>query len=413
MATKHEIIGEEWANRAGELAEWAMEHLVNRRDVWGQYTVLTPAERRREGKNYKALTLPRPEMRGHDMVTIDKLTRHFASRHHRKPQIIGLHTTSKEGTCKWFGIDIDMHDEGKTDAEDHGRRNLTGAINWWRELQTKGYDPLLFDTNGNGGYHLWTLFAEPAPAMDVYAMVKEMAERWSTNGLSEEPETFPKQPREDSIGAWFRLPGLHHTNYHYAAVWSGDEWLEEPWLTGNAAIDTMLECSPGPPPPHASKDLRGDHRSRVTLRTADKHQDEIDNTPTAAQRKRRFERTTRGRVCVDLDGVLSKRASGSRKTSFGEPFDGAADFMQDLAQKAEIVIYTSRLTVDDDAEKAEIKKLIADWLARYKIAFDEIYTGTGKPMAVAYVDDRGIACRPEDDGLGAFSTAMQGIEKLL
>ena len=28
MASKHEIIGEEWKERASELAEWAMENLV-------------------------------------------------------------------------------------------------------------------------------------------------------------------------------------------------------------------------------------------------------------------------------------------------------------------------------------------------------------------------------------------------
>ncbi len=32
-------IAEEWQRYADKLAEWAMEHLVNRRDVWSQYTV--------------------------------------------------------------------------------------------------------------------------------------------------------------------------------------------------------------------------------------------------------------------------------------------------------------------------------------------------------------------------------------
>jgi hypothetical protein len=413
MATKHEIIGEEWAARASELAEWAMERLVNRRDVWGQYTVLTPAERRREGRSYKAVTLPRTEMRGQDMVTIDKLTRHFASRHHRKPQIIGLHTTSKEGTCKWFGIDIDMHDEMKADAEDHARRNLNGAVNWWKELQGRGYDPLLFDTNGNGGYHLWVLLAEPAPAEDVYAMVKEMAERWASNGLSEEPETFPKQYKEDHLGVWFRLPGLHHTNYHYAKVWSGDEWLEEPWLEGNAAIDVMLSSQPGPPPPKADAKYLGDKRHRVTIRTADRVLEEEDTTPTAAMRKRRFTRTQRARVCVDLDGVICQSATGSRKSNFGEPFDGAAEFLKELSAKADIVIFTGRLANVDAKEQAEIKELIEAWFRENRLPFDEIYVGQGKPHAVAYVDDRAVTCRPEDDGLAAFTAAMKGIDKLL
>lgn len=412
MSSKHEIIGEEWVARAPELAEWAMERLVNRKDVWGQYTVLTPAERRREGRSYKAVTLPRVEMRGHDMVTIDKLTRHFASRHHRKPQIIGLHTTSKEGTCKWFGIDIDMHDDMKADAEDHARRNLNGAVNWWKELQGRGYDPLLFDTNGNGGYHLWTLLAEPAPAEDVYGMVKEMAERWAANGLSEEPETFPKQYKEDHLGVWFRLPGLHHSNYHYAKVWSGDDWLEDPWLEGNAAIDVMLSCQPGPPPPKADVKYLGDKRHRVTLRTADRVLEE-DATPTAAMRKRRFTRTQRARVCVDLDGVICQSATGSRKSNFGVPFDGAAEFLKELSTKADIVIFTGRLANLDAKEQAAIKELIEAWFKDNRLPFDEIYVGQGKPHALAYVDDRAVTCRPEDDGLAAFANAMKGIDKLL
>ncbi len=413
MATKHEIIGEEWAARAPELAEWAMRRLVNRKDVWGQYSVLTPAERRREGKSYKAMTLPRVEMRGQDMVTMDKLTRHFASRHLRKPQIIGLHTTSKEGTCKWFGIDIDMHDEMKSDAEDHARRNLIGALNWSRELQGRGYDPLLFDTNGNGGYHLWVLFAEPAPAEDVYGMVKEMAERWASNGLSEEPETFPKQYKEDSIGPWFRLPGLHHTHYHYGRVWSGDEWLDDPWLDGNAAIDVMLGAELGPPPPKADPKYLGEHRHRVTLRTADRALEAEDATPTAAQRKSRFKRSGKPKVCVDLDGVLCLPASGSRRESFGEPYDGALDFMQELAGRAEIVIYTARLSTSNEAEKTATKALIEAWLTQQRMPFDEVYTGNGKPLAVAFVDDRGVSCRPADDGVAAFGSAMKAIDRLL
>ena len=68
MASKHEIIGEEWKQRAPELTESAMEFLVNRKDVWGQYSVLTPSERIKEGRSYKAMTLPRNDMRGADMV---------------------------------------------------------------------------------------------------------------------------------------------------------------------------------------------------------------------------------------------------------------------------------------------------------------------------------------------------------
>lgn len=42
VAVSEAIIGEEWKARSQELADWAMAHLVNRRDVWGQYSLLPP-----------------------------------------------------------------------------------------------------------------------------------------------------------------------------------------------------------------------------------------------------------------------------------------------------------------------------------------------------------------------------------
>jgi len=183
-----------------------MARLVNRKDVWGQYSVLTPSERRRSGRSYKAMTLPKKDMRGADMVTLDKLTRHFTSRHMRKPQIIGLHAKSKEATSKWFAIDIDLHDEDKVSAEDHARRNLNAALSWCETFRADGYDPMLFNSNGYGGYHIWVLLAAPAPTTAVFAYLKDLVSKWEAVGLEEEPETFPKRVKEESIGSWFRLP---------------------------------------------------------------------------------------------------------------------------------------------------------------------------------------------------------------
>ena len=115
---------------------------------------------------------------------------------------------------------------------------------------------MLFDTNTQGGYHIWVLFEKAAPTVDVYAMVKGIAETWEENGLDEEPETFPKKVKAESLGSWFRLPGLHHTRYHYSSLWSGDEWLDDPWLTGHSAIDVMLEARGGPPPPRVDTNDR-------------------------------------------------------------------------------------------------------------------------------------------------------------
>ena len=414
MASQHEIVVEEWQSRAREMAEWAMDRLTNRKDVWGQYASLTAGEQKKLGRTYKAMTLPVAAKRGPDMVTLDKLTRHFASAHRQRPQIIGLHAKSKENTSRWFGIDIDMHDSDKADAEEHARRNLVGAINWWRKLQTMGYDPLLFDSNNNGGYHLWVLFDKPAPTEHVFAMAYSIVSTWEENNLSEEPETFPKKPKEkdgDSLGAWFRLPGLHHTRDHIRTVWSGDEWLDDPWLSGHAAMDAMLQCVGGPPPP---AELAPDDHSRITIRGVEgKRGQALKSKPKrAADRKRSFARTSRATVCVDLDGVLAENTG--RLSDIGDPVDGAVEFTRRLSESADIVILTSRLAREKTAS-AEYRKMvlrIEDWLEEHGFTYNRVHTGQGKPPASAYIDDRAVSCRPKDDGVVAFDNAIEQVALL-
>ncbi len=407
MASKHEIIGEEWKQRAPELAEWAMQHLVNRKDVWGQYSVLTPSERIREGRSYKAMTLPRKDMRGDDMVTLDKLARHFASRHHHKPQIIGLHAKSKQTTSKWLGIDIDCHDTDAVAAEDHARRNLNGALKWWRDFQKMGYDPLLIDSNGAGGYHLWVLFREAAPTQDVYALAKSVVTQWESNNLDEEPETFPKKVKQGSLGAWFRLPGLHHSREHYSKIWSGDEWLDDPWLDGHAAIDAILSVVPGPPPPKSTDvDLKPRKTRLTTLKKS--------SSKKASARKNRFKSTGKATICVDLDGVLADRTYTKGKTDIGEPIDGAVDFTHELAKFSEILILTSRFSgLKTSQEKEKMEKAIRKWLDRHKFSYTQIWTKSAKPPAQAYIDDHGVYCCPAKEGIGAFATALASTKYLL
>lgn len=411
MASHYEIIGEEWVERARELAEWAMLRLVNRKDIWGQYASLTPGEQKKLGRTYKAMTLPVASKRGPDMVTLDKLTRHFASLHRRRPQLIGMQAKSKEDTSLWMGIDIDMHDGDKADSEEHARRNLVAALKWWRDLQAMGYDPLLFDSNGNGGFHLWVLFDEPAPTEKVFAFAWSIVSTWEENNLSEEPETFPKQLKPGSLGAWFRLPGLHHTRDHHARVWSGDDWLDDPWLSGHAAIDAMLQCVPGPPPPELDAPSR---HSRKTIRSTEKPK--AAPVKRAADRKRKFKRTTRPTVCIDLDGVLAVADARGGIAEIGEPHDGAVEFSRQVAEFAEVVILTSRLAHEPGSGKTAIQRKAAarieDWLDEHGFAYSSVYTGVGKPPASAYVDDRAVACKPASGGVAAFADAVEIVGQL-
>jgi len=96
-------IAEEWLRYADRLAEWTMEHLVNRRDVWSQYIV--------KNGEVGVVMLPVKERRksGAEMVTMNKLRRHYSGR--AISHLIGLHSISDHSTCKWFAVDIDLHDE--------------------------------------------------------------------------------------------------------------------------------------------------------------------------------------------------------------------------------------------------------------------------------------------------------------
>ena len=401
MPSRSEVIGEEWRDRARDLADWAMERLVNRRDVWGQYSPLTPAEQRKSGRSYRAMTLPQRKMRGEDMVSLEKLARHFSSVPHQQ-QIIGLHAKSDENTSRWLAIDIDMHDPDSVEAPIIARRNLLGALAWWERLESLGHDPLLLDSNGMGGFHLIVLFQDACPTTDVFAFGQSLIADWEEQGLYEEPETFPRSPgKKGSLGSWLRLPGLHHTRPHHTRVWSGDEWLDDPWLAGGAAIEALLEAMPGPPPTSAA-DLPDEvpDRSRPTgkVRSPGKR---------STTRRARFTPTARPRVCLDLDGVLARHIPWQGPDVIGDPIDGAVEFSRQLAEQHEIVILTSRFArATRKPGLREIESALREWLDRHGFAYDSIHTGLSKPPAVAYLDDRALPCRPENDGPKAFADAL-------
>lgn len=389
-----QIIGKEWKGRSKELAEWAMERLVNRRDVWGQYTGLTKAEKLTAKKTYKALTLPQRSMRGKDMVTLEKLTRHFGAM--KRNHLIGLHASCEENTSRWLGIDIDLHDPEAVDFEDASRRNFAAALGWWERLQELGYDPLLTDSNGAGGFHIWVLFADPVAAEIVYAFGQELIGDWEARNLDGPPETFPKNGARsgEKLGAWLRLPGLHHTRDHYTKVWSGEAWLDQPWVEGDAAVEVMLRAVPGPVP--VVKDL-----------------DAKAETKSSAKRKKKGDfsgkRKSAATVCVDLDGVLAQYDGWRGVEVIGDPIDGAVEFLRDLRKHSRVMIHTVRIGKGD----GKSLKVVEAWLREHGFEYDEIWTGFGKPPANAYVDDRGVVCRPQDDGPKAFERAAEAVERLV
>jgi hypothetical protein len=223
-----------WRDLAPELARWTSAALVNRTDVWGAYRGL---HRREPGKS-SSYTAPAVKDRGQRFLTEGTIARHFAGHDHG--HLIGLHSTSLENTSRWGAVDVDWHGAGSSDPA----ANLTAALAWYGKLRQLGFQPLITDSNGKGGYHLLALFNEPVPTARVHAFLRWLVSDYRTHGLSAAPEVFPKQPAiaPGRYGNWLRLPGRHHTHDHWSRVWNGSAWLE-----AMAAADYLLRLSGSAP----------------------------------------------------------------------------------------------------------------------------------------------------------------------
>lgn len=382
-------IAREWQDYSERLAEWAMERLVNRRDVWSQYTL--------SGGEVRVVMLPIKERRasGTDMVTIQKLQRHFAGR--SVSDLIGLHSISDTGTAKWFAIDVDLHDETMPNADEIARANLDAVTAWAERVRGMGLDPLLFDSNGEGGFHLWVLLDEAYPIAPVYDLADAIRSDWHKFGLERKPEIFPpkREVNPGDLPYGLRLPGRHHTRHHYSRVWNFDPLSEFQWLEGGEAIEAMLAIRPGPLP-----DFKPEPKPIV-------------------QKKGKQRGSPKPRVCLDLDGVLAKYTTWKGLDHIGEPIPGALKFAKKLAKHADIVIFTSRCSHDagTDPDMVELSPgqmriRVIDWLERHKFPYTDVYIGQGKPRAMAFIDDRGVSCSPQRDE-NAFDEALEKTVELI
>ena len=379
-------IASEWQIYSGPLADWAMERLANRRDVWSQYTL-------RDGE-VRVVMLPIKERRkaGTDMVTLNKLRRHFAGR--AVSHLIGLHSISDHRTAKWFAIDIDLHDESIANSDDVAAANLAAALEWTQRLRSAGFDPLLFDSNGVGGYHIWVLLDDEYPLADVFDYADSIRADWEDLNLPRKPEIFPpkREVDEDDLPYTLRLPGRHHTRKHFTRVRNFDPLVEQEWLDGGEAIETILAARPAALPRPAKRKGAANPKRTTTKK---------GSAPRA-----------RPRVCVDLDGVLARYDGWKGPDIIGAPLPGALEFARSLSEVADIVIFTSRCSgglaaeAGVRADPARIRLKIIDWLEKHKFPFDDVYVGQGKPVASAFIDDRAVQCSPQENPQ-AYGTALR------
>lgn len=345
-----ENVASAWSERANELAEWVMTHLVNRTDVWGRYV------RRKGDETTQVVTVPFRDERGKVFLDHDSLRKHFRTR--QPSGQLGLHSASSEMTSRWLAIDIDRHDpDDEWSVTPEG--NLAAARGWYQALVDRGFDPLLFDSNGIGGFHLLIVFAEPMNTKTVHQFGAQLVADYERRGLDQKPEVFPDKPAWDHYGDWLRLPGRHHTRPHYTRVWNDELWEEAPWLAGHDAIDRILATQ------LASATLLetvGITRKRLT-------------------------------VCLDFDGVLHSYRSGwcGAEIIPDPPIHGTREAVARLRQQYRIVVHSSRCHTEEG------RRAVEGWLVKNDIIVDEVCEH--KPPAHCYVDDRAVRFRGNWDDM--------------
>lgn len=117
-------------------------------------------------------------------------------------------------------------------------------------------------------------------------------------------------------------------------------------------------------------------------------------------------------VAVDLDGVLASYDGWKGIDHIGDPIPGAQDFLAGLRERYRVVIHTTRcaaVNCRDGVTAYELEQKVHTWLERHGFEVDGVYAGMGKPLAAAYIDDRAVSCRPQQDARGerfAYAEAL-------
>lgn len=215
-----------WHTRAEELARWAMLRWVNRTDRCGAY-FFEP-----EAGEVVEYTAPKEGARS-GFLTHAKLVRHFRASETR--HVVGVHTLGPDSHGKHVTIDLDNHDDDPETAE----KNEAFALHAHSLAADWGFRPLLWDSDGKGGFRVSVLFADAVPGPTL-----ERLGLWLAHDHAEfkipMPEVFPKQDTIDpgKWGSWLRLPGRHHKRDVWPRVWVAGAWVD-----GEAAVEFLLSLT--------------------------------------------------------------------------------------------------------------------------------------------------------------------------
>ncbi len=109
---------------------------------------------------------------------------------------------------------------------------------------------------------------------------------------------------------------------------------------------------------------------------------------TYTRKKRRGADSGFHRLAVDFDGVLMDRGTfgGAFDPAIclGRPIDGAAEALEELARRFELVVFSSRVRTPEG--RAAVER----WLEAHNLAGFFADITADKINALAYIDDRAV-----------------------
>ncbi len=223
--------GRSWRRHYRELAEWSLRTFGLRYDAWGQYL--------KSGSQITAKVDPQYLEDGKSLA-LTALQFHFNPQ--SRDDVIGLlcYLPDNDPLCPrywtiYLGIDIDNHDKNIDPSIINNHRF---AIVVYKRLVELGYNVILSDSNGKGGFHLEVAFDSRIECWKSRAIGLFVTRDHEDYGIGT-VEVFPKNvgPTPGGFGNWMRMIGHHHKRPHWSRIL---DMSVPAWLDGYQAVDYLL-----------------------------------------------------------------------------------------------------------------------------------------------------------------------------
>lgn len=227
---KEQKPGGAWQAKCRELAQWAWNRLAIKRDRHGLYSA-----------------------DGSASWTFSELTKADLAAHFAGEITLGVGEASSEDQCLWVAWDLDNHV-----SDIATNQNLDYAIVLMNKLVELGFRPIVEDSDGKGGIHVWVLFSSSVPCETAFRFAEWMV-RDSADHNVDKVELRPHAPTiqtGERCGLYLRIPGKHHKREHWSRIWGDGEWLDAAdgieYLLSSTGDDPALlpaiELPPAPKP---------------------------------------------------------------------------------------------------------------------------------------------------------------------